>query len=197
MFTGIIQCVGSITRLDRVGGDVQLVLACPGFELDDVALGDSIAVSGVCLTVVDRGSDSLAFDVSNETLSRTTLGQRVRGDRVNLEKSLRLGDRLGGHVVTGHVDGIGRVAAIADDGRAQRWRFGIPHMLAKYVAEKGSVCVDGVSLTVNSVGTDWFNVALIPHTIAVTTFANRHAGDTVNIEVDVIARYVERLAGNT
>jgi riboflavin synthase len=108
---------------------------------------------------------------------------------------LRLGDRLGGHVVTGHVDGIGRVAAIADDGRAQRWRFTIPHSLAKYVAEKGSVCVDGVSLTVNAVGTDWFNVALIPHTIAVTTFANRHAGDTVNIEVDVIARYVERLAG--
>ena len=196
MFTGIIQCVGSITRLDRVGGDVQLVLACPGFELDDVALGDSICVSGVCLTVVERGHDSLAFDVSNETLARTTLGQRVRGDRVNLEKALRLGDRLGGHVVTGHVDGIGRIAAIADDGRAQRWRFTIPHSLAKYVAEKGSVCVDGVSLTVNAVGTDWFNVSLIPHTIAVTTFANRHAGDTVNIEVDVIARYVERLAGN-
>ena len=196
MFTGIIQCVGSITRLDRIGGDVQLVLACPGFELEDVALGDSISVSGVCLTVVERGTDSLAFDVSNETLARTTLGQRTRGDRVNLEKALRLGDRLGGHVVTGHVDGIGRVAAIADDGRAQRWRFTIPHSLAKYVAEKGSVCVDGVSLTVNAVGTDWFNVALIPHTIAVTTFASRHAGDTVNIEVDVIARYVERLAGN-
>ena len=196
MFTGIVQCVGSITRLDRVGGDVRLVLACPGFELDDVALGDSIAVSGVCLTVIELGTESLAFDVSNETLARTTLGQRARGDRVNLEKSLRLGDRLGGHVVTGHVDGIGRVAAIADDGRAQRWRFTIPHGLAKYVAEKGSVCVDGVSLTVNAVGTDWFNVALIPHTIAVTTFANRHAGDVVNIEVDVIARYVERLAGN-
>jgi riboflavin synthase len=197
VFTGIIQCVGSITRLEKIGGDVRLALASPRFELDDVALGDSIAVSGVCLTVVDRGSVSLAFDVSNETLARTTLGQRVRGDRVNLEKALRLGDRLGGHVVTGHVDGIGRVAAIADDGRAQRWRFMLPQLLARYVAEKGSICVDGVSLTVNTVGTDWFNVALIPHTIAVTTFANRHAGDVVNIEVDVIARYVERLAGNS
>jgi riboflavin synthase len=159
----------------------------------DVALGDSIAVSGVCLTVIDFDAASFAADVSNETLSHTTLGKHKAGDPVNLEKALRLADRLGGHLVSGHVDGTGKVVSVVPDGRSQRWTFEVRADVARYIAHKGSVCIDGTSLTVNEVAGNRFGVNLIPHTVAHTAFSARRAGDAVNIEVDVVARYVERL----
>jgi riboflavin synthase len=193
VFTGIVQAVGSIAAREPRGGDMRLSIDAGSLNLDDVASGDSIAVAGACLTVVELAGNVFAADVSNETLARSTLGRLRTGERVNLEKSLRLADRLGGHLVAGHVDSVGEVLSVHDDGRAQRWRFRMPPALARYVAEKGSICVDGVSLTVNAAGDAQFEVALIPHTIAVTTFADRRPGDPVNLEVDLIARYVERL----
>jgi riboflavin synthase len=147
----------------------------------------------VCLTVVELDDLSFAADVSVETLSCTTLGMLKSGECVNLEKSLRLADRLGGHLVSGHVDGVGRVISVEPDARSQRWRFEVPAALSRYIAAKGSVCIDGVSLTVNDVAGDSFGVNLIPHTIEATTFRSKQAGDAVNIEVDIVARYVERL----
>ncbi len=194
MFTGIVAAIGRIEKREARGGDVRLTINAGSLDLTDVAIGDSIAVAGVCLTVVERDGSRFAADVSTETLARSTLGQLREGQGVNLEKSLRLSDRLGGHLVAGHVDGVGDVLAISDDGRAQRWRFRLPREFARYVAEKGSIAIDGVSLTVNAAGDDEFEVALIPHTIAVTTFAERRVGDPVNLEIDLIARYVERLA---
>ncbi|MBS0432818.1 MAG: riboflavin synthase [Proteobacteria bacterium] len=193
MFTGIIQATGRVARSEARGGDLRFSIVAPGFDATDVALGDSIAVSGCCLTVVMREGDMLAFDVSNESLSLTTLGALGIGDRVNLEKALRLSDRLGGHLVSGHVDGIGTITAIEPDARSQRWRIAAPQELMRYIAAKGSVCVDGVSLTVNAVGGNEFEVNLIPHTVEHTTFADRGAGDRVNLEIDLLARYVERL----
>jgi len=193
MFTGIIQSTGRVTRSEPRGGDLRFTLGAPDFDATDVALGDSIAVSGCCLTVVEREGDTLAFDVSNESLALSTLGALGVGDRVNLEKALRLSDRLGGHLVSGHVDGTGSIASIEPDARSQRWRIAAPHELMRYIAAKGSVCVDGVSLTVNAVDGNEFEVNLIPHTVAHTTFGDRHAGDRVNLEVDMLARYVERL----
>jgi riboflavin synthase len=193
MFTGIVLAKGSVSGVEKRGGDVRLRIEAGDLDMSDVALGDSVCVSGVCLTAIDPDAKGFFADVSVETLSRTTLGQLSAGSAVNLEKSLRLSDRLGGHLVSGHVDAIGRVASVAPDARSQRWRFEIPAHLAKYVAAKGSICIDGVSLTVNDVDANTFGVNLIPHTIAVTTFADRKIGDAVNIEVDLIARYVERL----
>ncbi|MEZ2418171.1 riboflavin synthase [Luteibacter sp. RCC_6_2] len=193
MFTGIIQAVGRIARLEPRGGDVRLTVDTSGLDMADVALGDSIAVSGVCLTVIDFDAASFAADVSNETLSHTTLGKHKAGDPVNLEKALRLADRLGGHLVSGHVDGTGKVVSVLPDGRSQRWTFEVPADLARYIAHKGSVCIDGTSLTVNEVAGNRFGVNLIPHTVAHTAFSARRPGDAVNIEVDVVARYVERL----
>lgn len=193
MFTGIIQAVGRIARLEPRGGDVRLVVDTAPLDMTDVALGDSIAVSGVCLTVVDFDAKSFAADVSNETLAHTTLGKHKAGDPVNLEKALRLADRLGGHLVSGHVDGTGKVVSVVPDGRSQRWTFEVGAELARYIAHKGSVCIDGTSLTVNEVGGNRFGVNLIPHTVEHTAFSARRPGDTVNIEVDVVARYVERL----
>ena len=193
MFSGIVQALGTIATIEPRGGDVRLVVDAHGLGIDGIALGDSIAVAGVCLTVVGIDATRLAFDVSNETLSRTSLGALQPGSGVNLEKALRLADRLDGHLVSGHVDGIGRVLAIEPDARSQRWTFEVPAELAKYIAGKGSVCVDGTSLTVNETGGARFGVNLIPHTVAVTTFKDRRVGDAVNIEVDLIARYVERL----
>lgn len=195
MFTGIIQTVGKILRIElQVGGDARLVFDARSLDLSDVAAGDSICVSGVCLTALDVRGNEFAADVSNETLSRTTLGILKVGDEINLEKSLRLSDRLGGHLVSGHVDAVGMVASVHDDGRSQRWTFGVPSRLSHYIAAKGSICIDGVSLTVNEVDGNQFGVNLIPHTIDVTTFRARRAGAAVNIEVDLIARYVERLS---
>jgi riboflavin synthase len=193
MFTGIVQATGRIHTLEPRGGDLRLGVEAATLGLDDVGLGDSICVSGVCLTVVAIDGGVLAFDVSTETLSRTSLGARAEGDAVNLEKSLRLSDRLGGHLVSGHVDGVGAVDSVVDDARAQRWVFRAPRALMRYIAPKGSIAVDGVSLTVNEVDGDTFGVALIPHTVAVTTFGARQVGDAVNLEVDPVARYVERL----
>ena len=194
MFTGIIQSVGQVAALEAGGGDVRLVVATPpDFDLAGVAIGDSVAVAGVCLTVVARDAASFSADVSTETLALTTLGGLAVGAEVNLEQALRLSDRLGGHLVSGHVDGVGQVVSSAPDARAQRWVFRAPGALMRYLAVKGSVAVDGVSLTVNEVGSDTFSVALIPHTIAATTFRARAPGDGVNLEVDVVARYVERL----
>jgi riboflavin synthase len=195
MFTGIIQTVGRIARIERRGGDVRLTIDTATLDMSDVALGDSIAVGGVCLTAVELGAQSFAADVSNETLSLTSFGQLGPGSRVNLEKALRLADRLGGHMVSGHVDGLGKVVSVTNDGRSQRWTFEVPPTLTRYIAAKGSICIDGTSLTVNEVSANRFGVNLIPHTVEHTTFADRKAGDQVNLEVDVVARYVERLLG--
>ncbi|WP_250625107.1 riboflavin synthase [Pinirhizobacter soli] len=195
MFTGIIQTVGRIARIERRGGDVRLTIDTATLDMSDVALGDSIAVGGVCLTAVELGAQSFAADVSNETLSLTSFGQLGPGSQVNLEKALRLADRLGGHMVSGHVDGLGKVVSVTNDGRSQRWTFEVPPNLTRYIAAKGSICIDGTSLTVNEVSGNRFGVNLIPHTVEHTTFADRKAGDAVNLEVDVVARYVERLLG--
>ncbi|HEX7369142.1 MAG TPA: riboflavin synthase [Rhodanobacteraceae bacterium] len=193
MFTGIIQATGRVARIEPRGGDLRFTIEAPELDSTDIALGDSIAVSGCCLTVVAIERDTLAFDISNESLSLTTLGVLRKGDRVNLEKALRLSDRLGGHLVSGHVDGVGTIASIEPDARSQRWSIEAPAALARYIAAKGSVCVDGVSLTVNEVDGACFGVNLIPHTVEQTTFRNRRTGDRVNLEIDLLARYVERL----
>ncbi|HET7301455.1 MAG TPA: riboflavin synthase [Oleiagrimonas sp.] len=195
MFTGIVQSVGRIARLEPRGGDVRLHVDTADLDLTDVALGDSIAVSGCCLTVVSLAACGFAADVSNESLSLTTLGALKPGDPVNLEKALRLADRLGGHLVSGHVDGLGKVVSVTTDGRSQRWTFEVPEALARYIVHKGSVTVDGTSLTVNEVEGKRFGVNLIPHTVEHTSFHARKAGDAVNIEVDIVARYIERLLG--
>ena len=193
MFTGIVQAIGNIVRVEPHGGDTRLHVDAAALDLSDVAIGDSICVSGVCLTAIALDGGTFATDVSNETLSCTTLGMLQSGHCVNLEKSLRLADRLGGHLVSGHVDGVGRVREVCNDARSQRWSFELPAALARYVAAKGSICIDGVSLTVNEVAANVFGVNLIPHTIEVTTFRDKRAGDVVNVEVDLIARYVEQL----
>jgi riboflavin synthase len=193
MFTGIIQTVGRIARLEPRGGDVRLVVDTADLDMTDVQLGDSISVSGVCLTAVALDGKSFAADLSNESLALTTLGKLKAGDGVNLEKALRLADRLGGHLVSGHVDGVGKVVSVTPDGRSLRWTFEVPQALARYIAAKGSICIDGTSLTVNEVQGTRFGVNLIPHSVANTTFAARRPGDAVNLEVDVVARYIERL----
>jgi len=193
MFTGIVETTGRLARIEPRGGDVRLVIDAGALGLDDVAIGDSIAVSGVCLTAIEIDGNTFAVDVSTETLSRTSLGALGVGARVNLEKALRLSDRLGGHLVSGHVDGLARVVSVEADARSQRWTFELPPELARYAAPKGSIAIDGVSLTVNEVDGARFGVNLIPHTIDVTTLGDRKAGDAVNIEVDMIMRYVERL----
>lgn len=200
MFTGIVQAVGRVAAIERRGGDVRLVIDSAGLGLGDVAPGDSIAVAGVCLTAIELDGPRFAADVSLETLDHTTLGALRAGDPVNLEKALRLADRLGGHLVSGHVDGVGKVLAVREDARSQRWTFEAPAALARYIAGKGSICIDGTSLTVNEVEGARFGVNLIPHTFERTTFGFRRPGDAVNLEVDMVARYVERLlageAGN-
>ncbi len=193
MFTGLIEAMGRVRAVEKRQGDVRLWIASDTLALADVRLGDSIAVNGVCLTVVAIDAQSCAFDVSNETLACTTLDDWNSGQAVNLEKALRLGDRLGGHLVTGHVDGVGKVLAIEADARSLRWRFSLPPALARFVAAKGSVAVDGVSLTVNSVDAESFSVNLIPHTMAQTVFGATAVGAAVNIEIDLMARYAERL----
>jgi riboflavin synthase len=193
MFTGLIEGVGRLAASEPCGGDMRLRIAVGTLPFEDVALGESIAVSGVCLTVIEFDARSFAADASIETLSLTTLGGLKPGQSVNLERAMRPTDRLGGHLVSGHVDGVGRVLSVHEDARAQRWRFSAPQALLKYIATKGSICVDGVSLTVNSVDDEGFEVALIPHTVANTAFSSTGVGDAVNLEIDLVARYVERL----
>lgn len=193
MFTGLIEAVGHIAGNQAVGGDVRMSIAMGGLPREGLALGESIAVSGVCLTVVAFDETSFSADVSNETLALTTLGGLSTGAAVNLERALRADARLGGHLVAGHVDGVGEVVSVVPDGRSQRWRFRAPAALMRYIAPKGSICVDGTSLTVNAVDDDAFEVNLVPHTVQHTAFASTRPGDPVNLEVDLVARYVERL----
>jgi riboflavin synthase len=193
MFTGIIQAVGKIKQLRTLGGDARLTVDTGTLDLADTKIGDSIAVSGVCLTPVELGKSEFAADVSAETLSRTTLGGLTPGDLVNLEKALTPTTHLGGHMVSGHVDGVGEVLSRESEARSSRFRIRVPVGLARYIAEKGSICVDGVSLTVNAVEDDAFNVNIVPHTMNHTSMSSYRTGTRVNIEVDVVARYLERL----
>lgn len=193
MFTGLIEGVGSLLSRETRGGDARLRFGTGTLPFADANLGESVSVNGVCLTVVAFDASSFEADASNETLSLTTLGGLDIGRAINLERAMRPSDRLGGHLVSGHVDGVGRVVEIREDARAQRWTFSAPAALLKYIAQKGSICVDGVSLTVNAVDGDGFEVALIPHTVSHTAFSQTRVGDAVNLEVDLVARYVERL----
>lgn len=197
MFTGLIEGVGRLASRELRGGDARLRIDVGTLPWNGraggVALGESISVNGACLTVVGFDDAQFDIDASTETLALTTLGELPVGAAVNLERAMRAGDRLGGHLVSGHVDGVGRVRSIADDARAQRWAFDVPAPLRKYIARKGSICVDGVSLTVNAVDDGGFEVALIPHTIAHTAFSQARVGAAVNLEIDLVARYVERL----
>ena len=193
MFTGIIQAVGNIASLDRRGGDMRLGIACGSLPMADVNLGDSIAVSGVCLTVVEKTAAGFYADVSGETLRCTIIGSLAVNDAVNLEKALTLETRLGGHLVSGHVDGFGTITARREDSRSAQFSVRAPDELARYIATKGSVCIDGVSLTVNAVDGAVFELNIVPHTLAETTLQDYQAGRQVNLEVDLVARYLERL----
>lgn len=193
MFTGIVTAVGRITKVDQRPGGARIAVAAARLGLDDVAIGDSIAVNGVCLTVVSKGPTSFEADVSAETFS-CTVGLDAAGE-VNLEKSLTLSDRLGGHLVSGHVDGVGEVVSLRAAGESTVMVIRAPEDLARYIARKGSVALQGVSLTVNDVNGPVFEVNLIPHTISVTTLRNLKTGSKVNLEVDQVARYVERMLG--
>ncbi|TVQ72658.1 MAG: riboflavin synthase [Chromatiaceae bacterium] len=193
MFTGIIQSVGTLGATEDRGGDSRLTLRTGKLDLTDVQLGDSIAVNGVCLTAVALPGDGFVADVSRETLSKTSLGALGIGDPVNLEKALTPTTRLGGHLVSGHVDGLGEVTAVEQEARSWRYHVRVPDELARYIAPKGSVCIDGVSLTVNTVDGAVFTVNIVPHTQQETIINGYRVGTRVNIEVDIIARYLERL----
>lgn len=193
MFTGIVQDIGRLVSSEARGGDVRLVIAFERLDPTGISIGDSICVQGCCLTAVELCDRTFAADVSRETLSLTTLGDLTPGSAVNLEPSLKAGDPLGGHLVSGHVDGIGRIAALSGDARSTRMEVSVPAALSRYIARKGSVAIDGVSLTVNEVQGATFGINLIPHTQAVTTLGALRTGTRVNVEVDQIARYVERL----
>lgn len=193
MFTGIIKATGEITALAKSGGDVRLSVQSVGLPFSSYEVGESIAVNGVCLTAVALRDDGFDTDVSTETLDVTGLGQLAVGSTVNLEPSLSLGDRLGGHLVSGHVDCVGRVRRRAADARSTRLTIEIPAGHSRYVAKKGSICVDGVSLTINEVSGNTFDLNIIPHTAENTIIGDYSVGDSVNIEVDMLARYLERL----
>jgi riboflavin synthase len=195
MFTGIITDIGTISGVEE-RGDLRVTVST-GYDTSGIAIGASVANSGVCLTVVSKGAGSLTFDVSAETRRRTAAGMWQPGARLNLERALKVGDELGGHIVTGHVDAVGTIASIDAEGDSKRFTFQMPASVAPYVAPKGSICLNGVSLTVNEVSDDdlghWFTVNIIPHTAEWTTFGTAQAGDEVNIEIDVLARYLFRM----
>jgi riboflavin synthase len=193
MFTGIILAIGKITAIEAKSGDFRLTIDVGKLPMDDVVLGDSIAVNGVCLTAVELGTQFFVADVSNETLSRTSLERAAVGMPVNLELALTPTTRLGGHIVSGHVDGLGTVIEKKPDARSYRFRFKAPDEIAKYIAEKGSICINGISLTVNEVDGAVFSVNIVPHTLTETTLGNTDVGSKVNLEVDLLARYMERL----
>jgi riboflavin synthase len=197
MFTGIIQDVGEIRAIEPRGGDLRLGVGVTRLELAGHALGDSIAVAGVCLTVAGLSERGFLADVSRETLALTTVGSWQVGRRVNLEPALRAGAALGGHIVSGHVDGVAEVLSRTPDARSERLRLHAPRQLARYIARKGSVTLDGVSLTVNDVDGESFGVNLVPHTLVVTTLGELQPGGRVNLEIDVIARYAERLLADS
>jgi riboflavin synthase len=193
MFTGIIEAIGEVAALEARGGDLRIRIRSGALDLSDVKPGDSIATSGVCLTVVDLPGDGYWADVSGETLARSTLGMLAVGDAVNLEKALTPTTRLGGHLVSGHVDGVGTIRGMRDDGRSLRVSIEAPADLARYIAAKGSICVDGISLTVNEVKGARFELNIVPHTRRGTTIDEFTVGRRVNLEVDLIARYLERM----
>lgn len=193
MFTGIVAATGRVSAARPLAAGVRLTIQCPDLDMTDVSLGDSIACNGVCLTVVERGDAEFSVDVSRETLD-CTVGL-VASAEVNLEKALRLADRLGGHLVSGHVDGVGEVLRFEPVGESHELLIRAPVELAKYIARKGSIAVNGVSLTTNRVSGAEFSINLIPHTIAVTTLKHLVAGSHVNLEIDLVARYVERMQG--
>jgi riboflavin synthase len=195
MFTGIITDIGTISAIEE-RGDLRVTVQT-GYDMAGIAIGASVANSGVCLTVVSKAANSISFDVSAETLRCTASGMWSQGARLNLERALKVGDELGGHIVTGHVDAVGQIAAITAEGDSKRFTFQIPASVAPYVAPKGSICLNGASLTVNEVSDDdlghWFTVNIIPHTAEWTTFGTAKVGDEVNIEIDVLARYLFRM----
>jgi riboflavin synthase len=191
MFTGIITDIGTVRAITRAG-DTRFEIAT-AYDLASVDMGASIACNGCCLTVIEKGKDWFAIQASAETLSKTTLGSWEQGTRINLERALKIGDELGGHIVSGHVDGLGEIVSITAEGDSKRFRFRVPTELARFIAPKGSVAIDGTSLTVNEVEGNHFGVNIIPHTQAVTTWGSMTQGQRVNIEIDMLARYVARL----
>lgn len=193
MFTGIIEAVGAIGSIEPGNGDMRVFVQTGTMDLSDLGLGDSVAVNGVCLTVVNLRKDGFWADVSQETMRRSSLAGLKQGGRVNLEKALRANSRLGGHMVSGHVDGLGRVVSLSRDARSWLIRIQAPAELSRYIAEKGSITVDGVSLTVNSVTDNCFDLNIVPHTMLMTIMSGYRVGQEVNLEVDLIARYLERL----
>lgn len=193
MFTGIVQTVGRIAAAERRGGDLWLEVDTGALDLGEARVGDSIAVNGACLTAVTLTGRGVTADVSRETLAMTTLGELAAGAAVNLEPALAAGQPLGGHLVSGHVDGVAEVVAVSEDARSRRLVFELPEALARYVAPKGSVCIDGVSLTVNEVDGRRFGVNIVPHTLSATVIGGYRVGTRVNVEVDLVARYLERL----
>jgi riboflavin synthase len=199
MFTGIVSGLGFVRAITPIGDghDMELTISAPWPDIRTTLVGASIACSGCCLTATELGDDYFKAQASAETLSKTTLGRWAVGDRVNLERPLRMGDELGGHVVSGHVDGVGIAVSATPENGSTRWRFKVPPSLARFIASKGSVAVDGVSLTVNEVMGSEFGVNIIPHTASVTRFAELKPGDAVNIEVDMLARYIARLGDFT
>ena len=193
MFTGIIESIGNIEKIEKQSGDAKLTIHVGQLDMSDVSLGDSIACNGVCLTAIEFNNNSYTADVSGETLRLTTLGDLAVGNPVNLEKALTPTTRLGGHLVSGHVDGIGEIISIKKDARSIQYQIKAPQELAHYIAKKGSICVDGVSLTVNEISDSIFGLNLVPHTLVETTASDYQVGTKVNLEVDLLARYLERL----
>lgn len=194
MFTGIITDIGTVLSVDDTRGDKRFVIGT-NWDMSNVPMGASIACSGCCLTVVDKTKNSFTVDVSAETISKTTLGNWKEGSKINLESSLKFGDELGGHLVSGHVDGLATLVSITPDGDSHRLKIRAPQSLKQFMASKGSVALDGISLTVNEVEDDIFGINIIPHTWTVTTMGQRKAGDPLNMEVDMLARYVARILG--
>jgi riboflavin synthase len=193
MFTGIIRAKGQIDSIEPRGGDLRITVRAAGLPWQDYAIGESISVNGVCLTAVDLQADGFVADVSVETMDVTALGELSAGSEVNLEPAMAVGERLGGHIVSGHVDCIGTLKAREQDARSVRLEFEIPRKYCRYVVRKGSICIDGVSLTINEVSGNGFGVNIIPHTVDVTIIGGYRTGTRVNIEVDLLARYLERL----
>ncbi|HBW84700.1 MAG TPA: riboflavin synthase [Gammaproteobacteria bacterium] len=196
MFTGIVESIGKVVKLERIQDEWRLTLQTGSLSLDDVKLGESIAVSGCCLTVVQLTGNGFAADVSNETLRCTTLGQFKSGTRVNLEKAMQATDRFGGHIVSGHVDGVGELVSSEIEGKSQKLIFSVPNGLSRFIAAKGSICIDGTSLTVNQVEGNTFSINVIPHTQEMTVIGTYELGQRVNLEVDLVARYLEKLFSN-
>ncbi|OUU75000.1 MAG: hypothetical protein CBC29_04940 [Methylococcaceae bacterium TMED69] len=194
MFTGIVSGVGQITEKLDLNESVKLRITCPNFGTDDIKVGDSISVSGACLTVISKNLSGFSVDVSIETLNQTTIGEKIEGGFVNLEKSMKVDDRFGGHLVTGHVDDKAKVIKKKDLSEYVLFQIQPPLELMKYIAKKGSVCIDGVSLTVNATYESFFELLLIPHTLEVTTLRYLEESNSVNLEIDLIARYLEKLA---